>query len=715
METHTTIEKYIDRDLSWLSFNYRVLQEAGDPETPLFERIKFLAIYSSNLDEFFKVRVAHLKNVVQVKKKKRKKLGLASKKVLRAILEEVERQQDEFGSIFRNEILPALEAQKIFLLQKMPEDLTQRKFIENLFLNEIRPNLHPELLMKNKITHFLRDNALYLVVSLTRKDKTPFQASENGQADREKPRKRVRYALVQIPVHYFPRFVRIPTLDSSHSIMFLDDIIRYNIGKVFPAFDINACYSVKMSRDADLLIEDEFDGDLVEKIRKSLSHRQVGEPARFLYDRDMPTEMLKYLKKTFNLGVGDIVPGGKYHNFSDLFGFPNPVGPDLEQEKLPPLPAPELDAFPSMLQAIKERERILHFPYHTYDYVLRFLNEASMDPNVTIIQATQYRVASDSAIVQALINAAQNGKEVTVFVEIKARFDEATNLKSADAMRQAGVRVIYSMPGLKVHAKVAMITRKEGEGVEKYAFLSTGNFNEKTARIYADHGFFTNDQRICNELSHVFRFLAEKLTPPVFNHLLVAQFNMRSDFLSKIDREIEHAQAGEKAYVLVKCNNLEDAEMIDKLYEASAAGVKIELIVRGICRLKPGVAGLSEHIEVKRIVGRFLEHARVFIFHNQGANEMYMGSADWMERNLSRRVEVVFPIYNETLKREVAHLLHLQLTDNCKAVVLDQYLANVRVQAGEDQLVCAQEDTYALLSQGKLGTFKQPMSKWLEE
>ncbi len=712
IDQDTDVQKYFNRDLSWLSFNFRVLQEAKDTSLPLYERIKFMAIYSSNLDEFFRVRVASLQSVLRIKQKKLKKLGLEPDTVLAAIYDTVTYQQEQFGEIFREAILPDLEEHGIVLLRKPPTDLEQLEYLRDIFFEQILPFLHVELLMKNKILHFLRDRVLYLMIKLKKKPKKDVSLPSPEKA-------KSKYALIQIPTHYFSRFVQLPQLDGKNYIMFLDDVIRYNLDILFPGYIVESSHSIKLSRNADLLIEDEFNGDLVSKIRKSLLKRRVGAPARLLYDKTMPKDMMKYLLatfslkstdnlpenfvRTFRLDKSEMIPGGRYHNFNDFFSFPNPLSPLLELPKFKQLNYPPFDEETSVFQAIHERDHILHFPYQSYEYVLRFLSEAALDPQVEEIHTTQYRVASDSAIVNTLINAARNNKKVTVFVEIKARFDEATNLETAEEMKQAGVKVIYSLPGLKVHAKVALVLRNEEKGKKRYAFLSTGNFNEKTASIYADHGLFTSDDHVTGELRQVFDYLEHETPPKSFEHLLVAQFNLRSQFEYMIDREIQHVREGRKGYMVIKVNNFEDKQMIDKIYQASQAGVKIDLIVRSICCIRPGLPGLSDNITIRRIVGRFLEHARVFVFYNDGANDLFLGSSDWMERNLKRRVEVVFPIKNVDVKNEIMHILHLQLRDNVKAVMLDSNINNVFVSKDETNPIHAQEDTYRLIESGILG------------
>lgn len=680
--------------------------EARAESLPLYERIKFLAIYSSNLDEFYRVRVASIRSLLKVKKKSIKEMGLDPQTILDQINSEVERQQEEFGMIFREKILPELHSHGIHLLRDMPDHPQHREYIDHLFREEILPYLHPELLAKNKILHFLRDKALYLVIKMRRR-------TDKGEEDANfVKRKRPKYALVQIPTHYFPRFVRLPSpQDKEHYVMFLDDIIRFHLDILFPGYLVEGAFSVKLSRDADLLIEDEFRGDLVNRIQRSLNKRQVGAPARFLYDKSLPKSAIKYLRDTFNLGKKDLVAGGRYHNFFDFFSFPNPLSPALEGSSLPPLKPRALMEGVSIFEEIAKEDIILHFPYHSYDPVLRFFNEAAIDPAVTEIRTTQYRVASDSAIVNALISAARNSKKVTVFVEIKARFDEASNLKSAEGMKAAGVEVIYSMPDIKVHAKVAQVIRQEGESAQRYAFLSTGNFNEKTARIYADHGFFTHDPTLTQELDILFdRLKANQIAPAgqeepgIFHHLLVARFNLRSQLNAMIQQEIEQAKAGQPAYLIVKINNLEDQQMINKLYEASQAGVVIDLIIRGICCLVPGVQGVSENIRITRIVGTFLEHARVYLFYQNGNHAMYLGSADWMDRNLNRRIEVVFPVKHPDHKAEIMEILRLQLEDNTQGVTIDTQLNNVpKTAPAEGGPVNAQMDTYKKLEDGTLG------------
>ena len=680
--------KYINRDISWLSFNYRVLEEAKDKSVPLFERLKFLAIYSSNLDEFYKVRVASYRRLLFKSSKNVEDVSSDPAKVLENILRIVDNQQKEFGKIFWSELIPELKENNIILLNKSTINKSQKHFITHFFYEEVIPYLQPVLLLKGKISPFLQDDVLYLAIRLFKKS--------TSQASGERTRKG-RYAIVNIPTDQVSRFIELPEKSGKYYIIFLDDIIKMNLDALFPGYTIDSSFCIKLSRDADLGIDDEFTGDLIEKISKSLVKRKTGIPSRFLYDSDIPEALLKLLRDVFKLSKRDLIPGGKYHNFSDLFSFTNPIHPKLENKSLPALNINDLDDYNSIFEAISHRDWMLHFPYHSYDPVIKFLNEAAIDPKVDEIKATQYRVASDSAVVNALINAANNRKKVTVFVEVKARFDEYSNLHFAKIMKKAGINIIYSIPGLKVHAKVALILRKPSKNKkDAYAFLSTGNFNEKTAKIYADHGLFTSDEKITGELQDLFKYLEKQVKKIKLQQILVAQFNMKEELIGMIDREIKFAKKGKPAWMILKMNGLDNKMMIDKLYEAGKKGVKIDLIVRGICCLVPGKK-FSHNITVTRIVDRFLEHARVFVFSNGGNLKMYMASADWMNRNLNRRIELAFPVNDEKIKNEVMAILNYQLSDNTKARILDHEHNNLQKITTHQRKVRAQIDTYNML------------------
>ncbi len=638
-----------NRDISWLSFNYRVLQEAKDPKVPLYERIKFLAIYSSNMDEFFRVRVAGIRSLLNISKGAQKELDYNPAELIRKISKEVNKQQKEYGQIFRNKIIPELKENNVCLINECETTNKQKEFTSKYFNERVVHQIQPILLVKNKIVPFLRNRRLYLAVIL--KPKT----ADKSKSELKKTRN--RYAIIEIPSNHLPRFIELPSEDKNTYIMFLDDIIRYNLKSIFFGYDIVNAYSIKLTRDAELYIDDEFSGNLVDKIQRSLLKRNIGAPSRFLYDESIPKYFLKLLKETFHIDKDDLIAGGKYHNFNDFFSFPSSDGNDLFNVPLPTLRHSQLDKSRYLFDAIANRDHIVHFPYQTYDYVLQFLDQAADDPSVTSIYITQYRVAKGSEVISALVKAVRRGKKVMVFVELKARFDEESNIHWAEEMKSQGINVLYSFPGLKVHSKLALVKRTEGKQDKYYCYMATGNFNEKTAQLYSDTGLFTSDPRLTKEVKMVFNYLRDTKVKPKFRHLLVAQFNMRKTFVNLIDNEIEFAKNGKKARIILKMNSLEDKKMILKLYEASNAGVKIDLIIRGICCLLPGVNGLSKNINVISIVDRYLEHSRIFIFHNNGDTKIFAGSADWMKRNLSRRIEVIFPIYNKDVKKEIYDII----------------------------------------------------------
>ncbi len=646
-----------DRDFSWLSFNKRVLMEAADTAVPLYERIKFLAIYSSNLDEFFRVRVAALRSIADINKKKiNKKFSQPPAALLEKILDEVHCQQEEFGRIKRDVILPELRKNGIFFYREEAVKPYHKQFTEQYFKEEILAKLDPEFLGAEKNIH-LDNRALYHVLDMI---------SPSGQR---------QFAKLNIPSDALPRFVELPRDKEFYYFIAIDDIIREHADFVFPGFEIKGCYSIKLNRDADLNIDDEFSGNLVKKIKKQITKRNLGVPSRFLYDTSMPPELLNVLVELFDLSQEDLVPGGRYHNMHDLFQLPNPLSPELENEPFPVIRRKDLDTAP-IRSVMDKKDVMLHFPYQSYDYVLRFFNEAAYDEEVSEIKATFYRIASDSFISNSLITAARNGKKVTVFVEIKARFDEANNLKWAEKMENAGIRIIYSIPGLKVHAKVALITRRDSDGEKKfYAFFGTGNFNEKTAAVYADEALLTTNYILTNELNKVFNRLEGDEDKVEFKELLVSQYNITNVLHEKIDREIEAVRSGGKGKILLKLNNIQDDKMISRLYEAAEEGVEVELIIRAICCIVPG-----RNIRIRRIVDRYLEHSRVYYFYAEGKEEMYMGSADWMKRNLYRRIEVVFPLYDKQVKQEILKMIEIQLKDNTKATFIDHRLLNQRVK-----------------------------------
>jgi len=485
---------------------------------------------------------------------------------------------------------------------------------------------------------------------------------------------------VKIPTdHNFSRFIELPGEDGRHYIIFLEDVIMRHLDAIFPGYKVLNWYSLKLTRDADLDYDDFEGDDLIDVIDRIKSIRSVGQPNRFQFDRKMPEKLLEYLRGSFRISKDLLVMGGNRHNFRDFFGFPNPLYPELEIENLPPIPIPGLSNLKKPIAAlIAKMDYLLSVPYQPFEHYLRFLREAAADPTVKEIKSTQYRVSDHSVVVNSLIDAAENGKKVTVFVELKARFDEEANLKWANEMTKAGIRIIYSIPNLKVHAKLALVIRKKGSKNGDQAYLGTGNFNEKTARIYGDHGLFTSNPEILRDVKNLYKYLEDQNYQPKFRHILVPVFNMVPGFLKLINKEIEIVRKGGIGYILLKMNGLQDKEMVDALYRASEAGVKIDLIIRGVCTLKPGQA-YSKNIRVIRIVDRFLEHARIFVFLNNGEHKVFMGSADWMKRNLRRRVECIFPVYDLDAKNEILDILNIQLSDNVKACELDENLTNNRI------------------------------------
>ncbi len=674
---------YIERDISWLAFNHRVLQEATDPTMPLFERIKFMAIYSSNLGEFFAVRVAQHRNLLRISKKTKKELDLHPREVLKAILKIVNEQQEEFNKIFAEQIEPALRQNHIFLKRRLDLDEEQKDFVEEYFKQNMLPFVQPVLLVKNKIRPFLTNSSLYLTVMMRTKGKP------NGS---------LQYAIVKVPSDHLPRFIKLPSEEGQHDLIMIDDIVRHSIAWLFPGYDVLDTYSIKLTRDAELYIDDEFSGDLIQKIKKSLLRRDVGPAARLVYDREMPKQLLKYLQSVLELENYDLLPEGRYHNNFDFFNFPDFGLQHLKQRPLPSLAYIPLEASQDFFETIRQEDQMIHLPYHSYESVIQFFEEASMDPNVTHIKIIQYRVAKESRIMNALMEAVKRGKRVSAFVEVKARFDEEANLSWGARLEEAGVRVHYSFPGLKVHSKAALIRRIENGKPRLYSFLSTGNFHEVTAKIYSDIGMFTADTRLTSEIARIFSILETRKLPSVdFEHLLVGQFNLRSELVNLINYEVAQAQEGKKAEIILKLNSLQDTDMIDMLYKASAAGVRIKLIVRGICCLIPGEEGLSTNISAVSIVDRYLEHARIFIFHNSGDPKLYLSSADWMTRNLSYRIETVFPIYNEKIRKMIFDIVEGQLNDNVKARIIDKEGKNKFVKSETGLPVQSQIETYYYL------------------
>ncbi|PJJ83319.1 polyphosphate kinase 1 [Mucilaginibacter auburnensis] len=652
-------DHFYNRDLSWLSFNGRVLQEAARPDVPLLEKVNFLAIFSSNLDEFYRVRMPVLIAM--------DKLGKFADEELNPLLQArqvIMRQQNLFGSIFREEILAGLAKHDVCLLfnEELPATILPQ--ITDYFYSQVMAFLRPVDVLNDN--HFEpKNNEIYFLVTLA--------AGKKEQV----------FAL-QVPSE-LPRFFKVNAADKTY-IVFLDDIIKNNLDKLFKDVEITGYYSFKITRDAELELKDEYPGDLSEQIEQQLQHRDEGIATRFLHQPGVPLRTLQLIGERWNIASASFVEGGMYHNFKDLSSLPLDIKA-LKYSKWPTA-ASVINRDEDLFSQIEREDILVNTPYQPYDAILRFFNEASQDSNVIEINITLYRVARDSRIIHALINAALMGKKVTVMVELKARFDEANNIKWAKRMKAAGVNIIYSITALKVHAKVALVKRMVDNRAKYYGLLSTGNFNENTAAYYTDHILMTANGDLLREMELLFLFLAKRQKPQpqdqgVFSNLLVAGFNLQQRFLEMIDREMANAQKGLPAAVTIKLNNLEERVLISKLYEASRAGVKVSLIVRSICCLIPGQPGMSDNITIKRIVDRYLEHGRIFIFHNNGNPEVFMGSADWMNRNIYRRIEVCFPVLSSSLKEEVIAMVTLQLQDNVKAVWLNDKIENIAVTGGE--------------------------------
>ena len=658
--------RYFKRDISWLSFNYRVLLEAEDDTLPLYERINFISIYSSNLEEFYKIRVADHKAIATGAAHSDEESVQSAIQLVTEINEEVNRQLEERIRIYEQKILPALRQHHIIFYQSRNVEPFHKEFLRRFFREEIFPYLSPVPVSKDKVISFLRDNRLYLAVRLHSKGTLP------GDPDH------TQYFVMKLPYSKVPRFIELPKQDKNYYLMFIEDIIKANIDTIFPGYDVDSSYCIKISRDADILIDESANtSEIIEQVKTKVKKRKIGAVCRFVYDRAMPDDFLDFLVDAFRINRQELVPGDKHLNMEDLRHLPNPNNAVRPIRKPQPMKLACLDERESIFRYVEKKDLLLHYPYHSFEHFIHFLYEAVHEPTVREIMVTQYRVAENSAVINTLIAAAQNGKKVTVFVELKARFDEENNLATAEMMKAAGINILFSLPGLKVHAKVALVLRrdKQGHKLPSYAYISTGNFNEKTATLYADCGLFTCNPVLVNDLHNLFRTFQGKENP-VFHRLLVARFNLIPELNRLIDHEIELAKSGKQGRIILKMNALQDPAMIERLYEASQAGVKIDLIVRGICCLIPG-RKYSRNIRVTRIVDTFLEHARVWYFGNGGKPKLFLGSPDWMRRNLYRRIEAVVPILDPDLREEMIDMLNIQLSDNRKACFVDDRLQNV--------------------------------------
>ena len=656
--------QYINREISWLSFNERVLQESADKNVPLIERLRFLGIFSNNLDEFFKVRYATVKRIVEAGKKGKSELGgETAKDLLAEITNIVIKQQAKSLTILR-QIKKELEAQNIYLIDETQIQESQEEYIKTYFSQNVSPVLMTIIL--NDLTEFptLKDTAAYLAVKMV-------LIPEEGVAQKATD---VKYALIEIPKG-IDRFIVLPKIDDKDYIIILDDLIRYSLRSIFNMFSFESitAHMIKITRDAELDIDSDLSKSFIEKISSSVEGRKISDPVRFVYDESIGKDTLQFLKE--KMGVGDtdsVIPGGRYHNRRDYMGFPSLGRQDLMYDKIKPLPIKGLSLEGSLLEKIAEKDYLQYTPYHTFSYVIKFLKEAALDPKVRSIKITIYRLASNSQVAASLVNAVKNGKQVTMQIELRARFDEQANIEYAEQLQAEGVKLIFGVPGLKVHSKICVIEREEGDKIKRYGFISTGNFNESTARIYTDYTLFTAHEPILKEINKVFDFFTTTYKINKYKHLVVSPHYTKSFFLGLIDKEIENAKQGKEAYIKIKMNSFTSYKMVDKLYEASDAGVEIKLIIRGICCLIPGVKGMSENIEAISVVDKFLEHPRIFIFGNVGDPKVYISSADWMTRNLDNRVEVGCQIYDEDIIQEMIDTFEISWSDNVKARVFSE-------------------------------------------
>ncbi|MDW7731612.1 MAG: polyphosphate kinase 1 [Methanolobus sp.] len=676
------VNDYINREVSWLSFNERVLQEAKDPEVPLLERLKFLGIFSSNLDEFFSVRVGTLQRMIDAGVKSKAVVSVSPKKVMKEVHHIVLRLRDDFDRVFV-ELTKELEQQNIFIVDEVHLDEAQSSFLKTYFREKVRSRLIPVMLKDIPDFPYLKNQVIYLLIDVRKK------WDPNGS----------KFALIEVPADVLPRFIMLPDSDDRKCVIMLDDVIRFGLDDIFSTFEYDSigAYTIKLTRDAELDIDDDVTKSFFEKVSESLEERKKGQPVRFVYDRDMPYYLLDFTLKRLDIQkFENLVPGGKYHNAKDFMNFPQ-IGPDsFYYERKHPLPHKDLVSHKSIFAAIRERDILLHYPYQSFDYFIDLLREAAIDPNVSSIKVTLYRVARNSNVINALINAIKNGKSVTVVIELQARFDEESNIYWTQKLEEAGARIIDGVPGLKVHSKLCHITRNEGSDIVHYSCIGTGNFNESTAKLYCDHMLMTTNKDLTVEVERVFDFFAHNYKVYDYKHLVVAPLQMRSAFEKYIDDEIANARAGKPAYIHAKMNSLVDSEMINKLYDASKSGVKIRMVIRGICSLVPGVKDRSENIEVVSIVDKYLEHSRIFIFCNNGDERYFISSADWMVRNLDRRVEVAAPIYDPSIQKELAEYMNLQFLDNTKARIINDRQDNQYKKGGEKSYR-AQEDIYDFL------------------
>lgn len=678
---------YINREISWLSFNERVLQEAADKSVPLIERLKFLGIFSNNRDEFYRVRVATVRRLSKLGKKALAFYDEDPKELLTRLQRRVIEQQINFEEIY-TDLKNELAENNVYIINEKQLQDSQQQFVRDYFNKEVSSTLFPVMIDDSKDFPYMKDKASYMYLKL----ESILQKQKN------------KFALIEIPSKIISRFVVLPKQGNKQFIILLDDVIRFNTDQIFDIFGYRTveAYNIKLTRDAELDIDNDLSKSMLEKISKSVKARKQGQPVRFVYDAAMSNDMLRYIMKKLGMAKKDnAIPGGRYHNFKDFIDFPNLGDKKLVYDHPDPIRHKYLVNNPfTTLRVVREKDILLHYPYHSYNHIINLLREASIDPIVESIKITLYRVADSSKIANALINAVKNGKKVTVLVELQARFDEEHNIYWANKLKDEGAKVIYGVPGLKVHSKCILITGKDKGKAVKIAHIGTGNFNERTARVYTDFSLLTADKQITEDITKVFDFYENNFKIYEFRELLVAPFFMRTELIKLINKEISAAKQKKRSGIILKMNSLVDKEMISLLYEASKAGVPITLIIRGACSLVTEVDGWSDNIKAYSIVDKYLEHTRVFIFHNGGNEQIYLSSADWMSRNLDSRSEVAVPIKDPEIRKQIKDIINIQLSGNTKVRIIDKKQLNTykRSKAGEKK-VRVQDEVYAYLKQ----------------
>ena len=676
--------EFVNREISWLSFNERVLQEAADERNPLIERMRFLGIFSNNRDEFFRVRVATVKRMAHFGMRDLDPQYPDPQKLLNQIQRITLKQQERFHQIY-DELLEKLEKKNIYIINETEVFPEHAQFIRNFFEQKVYPALVPIMLDNVKEFPYLKDKEIYFAVELLNKGE-----------------KKHKYAIIELPVSTVGRFLVLPPINNKKFIILIDDVIRFCLDEVFKVFEYDEikAYTIKVTRDAELDLDNDVSKSFLEKMKKSLKKRKLGEPVRFVCDKNISKSLLKYFMDKLGMDEDDnLIPGQRYHNFKDFIKFPVVGDKSLTYERINQLPIKQLESEKSVFKAIKKKDVLIHYPYQSFNYFIDLLREAAIDPQVRSIKITIYRLASESKVVNALINAAKNGKKVTAVIELQARFDEENNIYWSNQLQEEGVKVLHGMAGLKIHSKICIIKRKENGKYINYCSIGTGNYNESTANLYSDFSLFTANTSLTNEVARVFKMIEGKIAPYYYKHLVLSPTNLRNKLVRLINTEKRNALAGKEAYIYLKLNSLVDNDLITKLYQASKAGVKIKLNVRGICSLIPGVKGMSDNIEAISILDKFLEHSRVYVFCNGGKPKYYISSADWMVRNLDRRIEVTCPIYDKDLQKELQDFLEIQNQDNIKARILNAKQNNPYRSKNALKPIRAQFDLYEYYKQ----------------